>query len=131
LVCASLPAAVLGASQEGAVRATRGVSCAAPLQAQSSAPEQRPERGIGTAYDRDPELARRVAAVLRTEAKLADTSIWVVARRQSVTLKGCVRMPEQRQLAEGLARRTMGVLNVWNETRVVAGAIRPTPIEIE
>lgn len=128
---------VHAAFQDPNVRATRGVTCAPPPpRALTPAEErleahQRLERGLGTAYDRDPDIARRVAAALRADAKLSDTSLWVEARRQFVTLKGCVRRPEQRAVAESVARRTMGVLRVWNETRVVAGARRPVPEEVE
>lgn len=119
------------------MRATRGVSCAPPqLRALTPAEQrleghQRVERGLGTTYDRDPDIARRVAIALRAEPKLGNTSIWVEARRQFVTLKGCVRTAEQRAVAETLARRTMGVLRVGNETRVVSGATRPVPEEFE
>lgn len=120
--------------QEPALRATRGMSCAAPLPSripmsaeERAAAQQRVERQLGTAYDRDGEVARRVAAALKSDAKLADTAIWVEARRQFVTLKGCVRKLEQRAAAESLTRRTMGVLRVGNELRVVAGAAPALP----
>jgi hypothetical protein len=122
------------ALQTPPLRATRGVGCAAPLPTRTPTtaedrldPQQRPDRHLGTAYDRDDELARRVAVALRTDPKFADTSIWVEARRQFVTLKGCVRKSEQRAAAESLARRTMGVLRVGNELRVVAGASVTAP----
>lgn len=131
---------VHAAFQNPPLRATRGLGCAAPLpRAPVSAEarldaQQRAERKLGTAYDRDDEVARRVAAALKADAKLADTSIWVEAQRQFVTLKGCVRRSEQRAAAEALARRTMGVLRVWNELRVVAGTYsqpqaRPGPVD--
>jgi hypothetical protein len=126
--------------QNPPLRATRGLGCAAPLPRAPVAADgrldaqQRADRNLGTAYDRDDEVARRVAAALKADARLADTSIWVEARRQFVTLKGCVRKSEQRAAAEALARRTMGVLRVWNELRVVMGAsstppVRPGPVD--
>jgi hypothetical protein len=131
---------VHAAFQDPPLRATRGLGCAAPLpRAPASAEarldaQQRADRNLGTAYDRDDEVARRVAAALKADARLADTSIWVEARRQLVILKGCVRKSEQRAAAEAVARRTMGVLRVGNELRVVTGAystpqLRPWPVD--
>src|SRR5437763_15701755 len=66
------------ARNEAHVRVERGVRCAMEGTCEP-----------GGAYRRDPELNAHVAAALASDARLADTSIWVTTTRKWVTLQRC------------------------------------------
>jgi BON domain-containing protein len=72
----------------------------------------------GGAYKRDPEINERVAAAIRADAQLANTSVWVTTTRKFVTLSGCVRSKAQKKALERLVKRQSDVAIVWNETSV-------------
>jgi hypothetical protein len=79
--------------QEAHYRAERGTSCW--LAGECSEPN---------AYRYDARLAREAVAALRAEARLADSTIWVVAERRYIALQGCVTDARQAARAEALVR---------------------------
>ena len=88
-------------------RAERGTSCCLAGTCE-----------CGGAYKRDPEINERVAAAIRANAQLANTSVWVTTMRKFVTLSGCVRSNAQKKALERLAKGQSDVAIVWNETSV-------------
>jgi hypothetical protein len=88
-------------------RAERGTSCCLAGTCE-----------CGGAYKRDPEINERVAAAIRANAQLANTSVWVTTTRKFVTLSGCVRSKAQAKALERLTKGQSDVAIVWNETTV-------------
>jgi len=88
-------------------RAERGTSCCLAGTCE-----------CGGAYKRDPEINERVAAAIRANPQLANTSVWVTTTRKFVTLSGCVRSKAQKTALERLAKGQSDVAIVWNETTV-------------
>jgi hypothetical protein len=88
-------------------RAERGTSCCLAGTCE-----------CGGAYKRDPEINERVAAAIRANAQLANTSVWVTTTRKFVTLSGCVRSSTQKKALERLVKGQSDVAIVWNETSV-------------
>lgn len=86
-------------------RAERGTSCCLAGTCE-----------CGGAYKRDPEINERVAAAIRANAQLANTSVWVTTMRKFVTLSGCVRNNAQKKALERLVKGQSDVAIVWNET---------------
>lgn len=72
----------------------------------------------GGTYKRDPEINDRVAAAIRANAQLTNTSVWVTTTRKFVTLSGCVRNNAQKKALERLVKGQSDVAVVWNETIV-------------
>jgi osmotically-inducible protein OsmY len=78
----------------------------------------------GGAYRGDGELNERVRAIIASDRRFADTSIWLTTSRRWVTLEGCVRNAAQRRALIDLVRKSPGVERVFDELRV---GPRPAP----
>jgi len=72
----------------------------------------------GGAYRGDGELNERVRAIIASDRRFADTSIWLTTSRKWVTLQGCVRNAAQRRALIDLVRKSPGVERVFDELSV-------------
>ena len=108
--CPEQPPPLLSAEDarhEAHVRVERGLRCAMEGTCEP-----------GGAYKRDPELNERMRELIASDARFADTSVWVTTTRKWVTLQGCVRSQTQRRALETLVRRQPGVERVFDELHV-------------
>jgi osmotically-inducible protein OsmY len=69
----------------------------------------------------EPTLDTRVLLRIRWEKDLQDTAIQVQARNGIVVLKGSVRDMAQRQRAVGVARSTIGVVDIVDSLELTEG----------
>lgn len=117
------------------VQATRGLSdCPVPDPPRWTAQQvreqahYRAERGtscyragrcrLPNAYLYDREIAERALRAIDHHGGFADTSVWLEGQRRWVTLKGCVRTPQQSIDLEQLIRSLDDVEAVINELQV-------------
>lgn len=118
------------------LQATHGIArCPAPkpriLTAEQARREahQRVERGTscwlagqcepGGDYKHDGETNARVAAAIGSDARFADSSLWVETLRKFVTIKGCLVDAKQGRDLETMVKAIDGVKLVWQEAVVV------------
>ena len=94
---------------EAHVRSERGTRCA--LEGTCEA---------GGAYKRDPEINEQVRAVIATEKRFTDSSVWVTTSRKWVSLKGCVRSNSQRKALVNFVSKQPSVERVFDELKVGA-----------
>jgi len=96
------------ARAESHARVERGIRCAMEGTCEP-----------GGAYRHDPELNEQVRALLATDRRFVDTSVWLTTSRRWVTLRGCVRSAAQRRALNAAVTKAPGVERVFDELAVV------------
>jgi hypothetical protein len=99
---------------ESHVRVERGTRCAMEGTCEP-----------GGAYKRDAAINERMRALIATDPRFADTSVWVTTTRKWVTLQGCVRSAAQRDALGAFVKKQPDVERVFDELSIGARAKGP------